>query len=156
MANELKSITDVPVVESADGVNLLVNAGGSAAQVPANSVGAQADWNETDETSPAYVKNKPATSGVTVYEMNWDTSTFQTADGADIRYDQVVADMNKGQVLLLVDYDSAPTSQYTSSPPTGKAYFVVFNCYKMDTAEYITYYNNGFESMEMYEEYGNK
>lgn len=61
MAN-FKSIADVPVTESAEGLNLIVNDGGSAKQIPASQVGAQADWSVTDETSPAFVKNKPAVS----------------------------------------------------------------------------------------------
>lgn len=59
MAN-LKSITELPVAESAEGLNLIVNDNGSAKQIAASAVGAQADWAETDENSPAYVKNKPA------------------------------------------------------------------------------------------------
>lgn len=58
MAN-LKNITELPVVESADGLNLIVNDNGSAKQIAASAVGAQADWNVTDETNPAFVKNKP-------------------------------------------------------------------------------------------------
>lgn len=58
MAN-LKNITELPVAESADGLNLIVNDGGSAKQIAASAVGAQADWAEMDETSPAFIKNKP-------------------------------------------------------------------------------------------------
>lgn len=61
MAN-LKNITDLPVAESADGLNLIVNDSGSAKQIPASAVGAQADWNETDESNPAFIKNKPNTA----------------------------------------------------------------------------------------------
>lgn len=38
MAN-LKNITDLPVVESAEGLNLIVNDNGAAKQIPANRVG---------------------------------------------------------------------------------------------------------------------
>lgn len=58
MAN-LKNITDVPVAESAEGLNLIANDDGVAKQIPASIVGAQADWAEMDETSPAFIKNKP-------------------------------------------------------------------------------------------------
>lgn len=58
MAN-LKNITELPVAESAEGLNLIVNDNGAAKQIAAGAVGAQADWTETDETSPAFVKNKP-------------------------------------------------------------------------------------------------
>lgn len=58
MAN-LKNITDLPVAESAEGLNLIVNDNGSAKQIAASAVGAQADWAVTDENSPAFIKNKP-------------------------------------------------------------------------------------------------
>lgn len=59
MAN-LKNITDLPIIGSADGVNLIVNDNGSAKQIAAGAVGAQADFNVTDESHPAFIKNKPA------------------------------------------------------------------------------------------------
>ena len=55
----LKSITELPVAESAEGLSLIVNDHGSAKQIPASEVGAQADFAETDENSPAFIKNKP-------------------------------------------------------------------------------------------------
>lgn len=58
MAN-LKNIADLPVAESAKGLNLIVNDNGAAKQIAASAVGAQADWAETDENSPAFIKNKP-------------------------------------------------------------------------------------------------
>ena len=58
MAN-LKNIAELPVAESAEGLNLIVNDNGSAKQIPASAVGAQADFAVTDETSPAFIKNKP-------------------------------------------------------------------------------------------------
>lgn len=45
MAN-LKNITDLPVVESAEGLNLIVNDNGSAKQIAANLVGGAASWND--------------------------------------------------------------------------------------------------------------
>ena len=56
----LKNITDLPVAESAEGLNLIVNDNGSAKQIAASAVGAQADFNVTDESHPAFIKNKPA------------------------------------------------------------------------------------------------
>lgn len=58
----VKNITDLPIAESSDGLNLIVNDGGSAKQIAASAVGAQADWNVTDEASPAFIKNKPETA----------------------------------------------------------------------------------------------
>lgn len=76
MAN-LKNITDLPITESAEGLNLIVNDNGSAKQIAASAVGAQADWAETDENSPAYVKNKP------VEEWDLDIIITQVTDAED-------------------------------------------------------------------------
>jgi hypothetical protein len=73
MAN-LKDITKLPLAESAEGVNLIVNDNGAAKQIAASAVGAQADWTETDETSPAFVKNKP------VEELDLDIDIISTYD----------------------------------------------------------------------------
>jgi hypothetical protein len=60
MAN-VKNIIELPLAESAEGLNLIVNDGGFAKQIAASAIGgAQADWAETDENSPAFVKNKPS------------------------------------------------------------------------------------------------
>jgi hypothetical protein len=72
MAN-LKSITELPVAESAEGLNLIVNDNGSAKQIAASAVGAQADWAETNENSPAFIKNKPIIpTKMSDLEEEWD------------------------------------------------------------------------------------
>ena len=68
MAN-LKNITELPMAESAEGLNLIVNDNGSAKQIAASAVGAQADWNEMDENSTSYIKNRPFWTG----EINYTT-----------------------------------------------------------------------------------
>ncbi len=67
MAN-LKSITELPVASSSNGVNLIINDNGAAKQIAASAVGAQADWAETNENSPAFIKNKPGSSKELAYE----------------------------------------------------------------------------------------
>ena len=68
-----KNITELPIIEKADGTNLIVNDNGRAKQIPANAVGAQADFNITDENDPAFIKNKPA-----VVQSDW-TETDETS-----------------------------------------------------------------------------
>lgn len=58
MAN-LKNITDVPVVESAEGLNLIVNDNGTAKQIAASAVGGRANWNQNNPTTPGYIENRP-------------------------------------------------------------------------------------------------
>lgn len=86
MAN-LKNITELPVAESAEGLNLIVNDGGAAKQIAASAVGAQADWAETNENSPAFIKNKP----VEELDLNIEVvgSYYENDDGdngRDIEY----------------------------------------------------------------------
>lgn len=75
MAN-LKNITELPVAESADGLNLIVNDNGVAKQIAASEVGAQADWNVTDESSPAFVKNKPVIAQTDWTETDESSASF--------------------------------------------------------------------------------
>lgn len=77
MAN-LKHITELPVAESADGLNLIVNDNGSAKQIAASAVGAQADWTIEDASSPAYIVNKPLIAPLTLnaeQDYSEDTAT---------------------------------------------------------------------------------
>jgi hypothetical protein len=75
MAN-LKNITELPVAESADGLNLIVNDNGSAKQIAASAVGAQADFAVTDENSPAFIKNKPEIAQADWKEANSSSPAF--------------------------------------------------------------------------------
>lgn len=70
----LKNITELPVAESAEGLNLIVNDNGAAKQIAASAVGAQADWAETNENSPAFIKNKP------IEEVDLDLTVNVTYD----------------------------------------------------------------------------
>lgn len=79
MAN-LKNITELPVAESTDGLNLIVNDNGSAKQIAASAVGVQADWTETDETSPAFIKNKP------VEEWDFDADIIGSWDANNEKF----------------------------------------------------------------------
>ena len=72
MAN-LKNITELPVANSADGLNLIVNDSGTAKQIAASKVGAQADWSVTDNTNPAFIKNKPTIPAAQV-QADWNVT----------------------------------------------------------------------------------
>ena len=89
MAN-LKNITDLPVAESAEGLNLIVNDNGSAKQIAASAVGAQADWAVTDEGSPAFIKNKPVEDLAITVTMGGDNPVVVINSGS---FDTVKAKM---------------------------------------------------------------
>ena len=88
--SNLKSITELPMAESAEGLNLIVNDNGAAKQIAASAVGEQADWAEMNENSPAFIKNKP------VEELDLDIEiigTFIEADD-DMNYEHTVNYIN--------------------------------------------------------------
>ena len=104
MAN-LKNITELPLAESADGLNLIVNDNGAAKQIAAHEVGAQADWAEMDENSPAFIKNKPVEEWDLdlVCDIPWDAESssegepvFTAAEGYS--YDAFVAKIEAGEI----------------------------------------------------------
>lgn len=68
-----KSVTNLPLVESAEGLNLIVNDNGAAKQIAASAVGAQADWAETNENSPAFIKNKPTVNSNVEFDVDIKT-----------------------------------------------------------------------------------
>lgn len=82
MAN-LKNITELPVAESAEGLNLIVNDNGSAKQIAASAVGAQANWTETDESNPAFIKNKPTKELMYEWNFNADDEVFEMIENVD-------------------------------------------------------------------------
>ena len=110
MAN-LKRITELPVAESAENVNLIIEDAGSAKKIPAHKVGAQADWDEEDTTSPAYILNKPNISSggggavyvynasghpsVNIMEIEFDSS-LSAQENSDLFYERV----SSGLVIL--------------------------------------------------------
>lgn len=75
MAN-LKNITELPLAESAEGLNLIVNDNGSAKQIAASAVGAQADFAITDETNPGFIKNKPEVAQADWAETDANSPAF--------------------------------------------------------------------------------
>lgn len=104
MAN-LKNITDLPVAESAEGLNLIVNDNGAAKQIAASAVGAQADWTETDETSPAFIKNKPVEEWDLdlKIDITWNTETSEPNDPVitandGYSYEAFVAKIEAGEI----------------------------------------------------------
>lgn len=60
MSVEFKKITDVELAQtSTTDDTVLIERDGMLKRAPKNLIGAQSDWNEKDETSPAFIKNKP-------------------------------------------------------------------------------------------------
>lgn len=132
MAN-LTNITDLPIADSADNLNLIVEDNGVAKKITASEVGAQADWNEEDDTSPAYIKNKPTISsggGGGAYMYN--ATGFPTVYNVEVYSDEDMSDMQaysdlfrervaSGYVVLNWDGNLLPVLGYMAD---GSIYLV--------------------------------
>ena len=117
MAN-LKNITELPVAESADGLNLIVNDNGSAKQIAASAVGAQADFAVTDETSPAFIKNKPE-----VVQADW--SVTDETGAAFIKNKPFYDTREYGKITVTFDGDmTGKESVLVNETDTETSYFV--------------------------------
>lgn len=62
-------LSEVDLVEDVnESTSVLVEEDGEVKRVPKSKIGAQADWNETDESKPSFILNKPTQfGGVTMY-----------------------------------------------------------------------------------------
>lgn len=64
MAYAFTKLSDVNLTEKpTDEANVLIEENGDIKKTPKNAIGAQADWNETDESSSAFILNKPESLG---------------------------------------------------------------------------------------------
>lgn len=97
MAN-LKNITELPVAQSTEDLNLIVVENGCAKQIPANEVGAQADWAETDENSPAFIKNKPVEGYDAVITLSQDSEGNNVCALTSGSYTSLQSKINNGEV----------------------------------------------------------
>lgn len=66
MAIQTKKLSEVEVIESAVNPNLIIEDEGEIKRIPPEAITpsqVQADWEETDASSPAYILNKPESLG---------------------------------------------------------------------------------------------
>lgn len=83
MEMEFTKLSEVPVTDNpTDEASVLVEESGEIKRTPKSAIGAQADWNETDETKSSFIVNKPEKLGgvrkfFVAYENNY---IFETDD----------------------------------------------------------------------------
>lgn len=80
---DFKRLGEVDVNDSpADDANVFIEEEGVVKRTPKSAIGAQSDWNETDETKPSYIVNKPTSlGGIAKYFLNYNKNMlFKTDD----------------------------------------------------------------------------
>lgn len=115
MAFKTTKLSEVELVTSTVDPKLLIEDMGEIKRVSPETVApsqVQADWNETDTSSPAYILNKPTTGGsvdVVTYcfsgSLLWDVSTSSSVTKNDF-----VEKWNKGTVIRLKASSTTPSS----------------------------------------------
>lgn len=81
---EFKKLSAVEMVDTVDqDATVLIEKDGIIKRAPKNEIGAQANWAETDSSSPAFIKNKP--SKELVYEWNFsaDDEVYEIYENVD-------------------------------------------------------------------------
>jgi hypothetical protein len=96
--SEVEAIEEVP-----EGASVLAEVNGAIKRI---SGGMQADWDETDETSPAFILNKPEISNVShYYYMSsypyWGFTVGDDGTGEQISGQALVDDFIAGKKVLL-------------------------------------------------------
>jgi predicted ribosomally synthesized peptide with SipW-like signal peptide len=107
MAYTYKKLTDVELVESAVEPNLLIEDGGDIKKISASNIAVpqvNADWDEEDIESPAFIMNKPDLSevgggaNVVTYTI---VSGALMLDGVATTAQSVVDEWNNGSILRI-------------------------------------------------------
>ena len=76
---EFEKLSEVTLAENAaDTANVMIEENGEIKRVPKNTIGAQADWNETDETNPAFILNKPQSMGGYTYYSYYGNHLYKS------------------------------------------------------------------------------
>jgi len=89
MAYEYTKLSEVEILESPSSPNILVEDNGEIVRVPSSNLTTsaaqvQADWNETDSDSPAFILNKPDLSSSGGSDSGVETIKYYYAGQSDI------------------------------------------------------------------------
>jgi hypothetical protein len=135
MAYTYKKLTDVELVESATEPNLLIEDGGDIKKISASNIAVpqvKADWDEEDETSPAFIMNKPDLSevggGANVVTYTIVSGILQL-DGVAVTAQAIVDEWNNGSILRISDANQlgsilSITYAVASGSTKGTVYYI--------------------------------
>lgn len=103
MSYNFTKLSDVEQVSNiATGANVLVENEGDIQRVPTSLIGAQADWNENDETSPAFILNRPTSLGSPLYAYD---SSNRHLYNYEIDKDALIQWLKEGNQFSPYDYN---------------------------------------------------
>lgn len=158
MAYEFTKLGDVTLTDSpVNEANVIIEENGEIKKTPKSAIGAQADWNEIDENSPAFILNKPTNLGggsnggsgsggykyyfyssYYLYRMNNHTdkpTSFTTGNAVS-------------QSAFEADYYSGPIMLSTDDNTAGKNLIIGYSDYSNDIA-YMPMYSSSIVQQEL-------
>ena len=111
MAYTYKKLSDVPLVESAETPNLLIEEAGDIKKIPASNLvttQTKADWAETDPNSSAFILNKPDLSqiGGTKVVTYTIASGALNLNGVAVTSQSVIDEWKNGSILRIDETNS--------------------------------------------------
>lgn len=104
---EFKKLSAVDMVESVDQTaTVLIEKDGVIKRAPKNEINVQADWAETDSSSPVFIKNKPVTGKELIYEWNFtpDNTTSEIIENVDIDLSPLFEDKETKFEVIVEQY----------------------------------------------------
>lgn len=121
MSYDFIKISDVDLVgKPNESANVIIEDGGDIKRVPKSAIGAQADWNETDDKNPAYILNKPTNLGGYLYYYYYGYYLYKCADAnfergdAHVSQAEFEADYYSSPILLKDGYVVSPVVSYNN------------------------------------------
>lgn len=145
MAYTYKKLADVPLVESAEAPNLLIEEGGDVKKISSSNLvtpQTKADWAETDPNSSAFILNKPDLSqiggtNVVTYTI---ANGVLNLNGVAVTSQSVIDEWNNGSILRINETNS-PTGGSLGAVSNIK-YLLGSGGSSLNTIT-IYYYSNG-------------
>lgn len=118
---EFTRLSDVTLVnEVSEDTNVLIEDNGEIKKVSKSDIGAQADWNEENEASPAFILNKPTSLGGYAYYATYGNYIVKCDEcvypanrisSSTATVDEFVNDYKSKPIMLLVG-DDGVASEY--------------------------------------------
>lgn len=112
---EFTRLSDVTLVnEVSEDTNVLIEDNGEIKKVSKSNIGAQADWNEENEASPAFILNKPTSLGGYAYYATYGNYIVKCDEcvypsngisSSTATVDEFVNDYKSKPIMLLVGSD---------------------------------------------------
>lgn len=151
-------LSEVDLVnEMSEDTNVLIEKDGEIKRVPKSEVGAQADWNEKNEASPAFILNKPTSLGGYAYYAAYGSYIVKCEEpvfpsngisSSTVTASEFVEDFKSGPVMLLLGHDGL--NEWNGLKPVVNCWYNAYYANKLNVVFFDGYspYKEEFSFVE--------